>query len=145
MKKAKGKKEYVREIHTPYNEDKKLDVVKESLKGKVSEKDFLNLYRLLKYYDERKEQLEKRNYKLSNENWENELNQETDSPQFYYSTMTVNKRGDIEIWIKRKSFVEIKQLLIKRGMIFGNNPYEKYIVLGDDMETEYTFYIKNES
>ena len=142
MKKAKGKKEHVREIYTPYNEDKKLDVVKESLKGKVSEKDFLNLYRLLKYYDERKEQLEKRNYKLSNENWENELNQETDSPQFYHSTMTVNKRGDIEIWIKRKSFKQIKQNLVKTGIVFGDNPYEKFMVLGDDMKTEHIFYRK---
>ena len=45
--------------------------------------------------------------------------------------------------VKKKTvLIKIKQLLIKTGMIFGDNPYEKYMVLGDDMGTEHIFYRK---
>ena len=154
MKKGKGKRAGVKKIYTieliDYKVNKKPVIKKEKnisqlLKNpSLSENNFLGLYRQLKTYDERKEELEKRNYKLVKETWSNDL-KNTESSDFYYDTMTINKKGQIEIWIKRKSFAEIKQLLIKRGMIFGNNPYKKYIVLGDDMETEHIFYKKNKS
>ena len=33
-------------------------------------------------------------------------------------------------------------MLLKRGMIFEDIPYEKCIVLGDDLKTEHIFYRK---
>ena len=154
MKKGKGKGAGVKKIYTTelidYKVNKKPVIKKEKnipqllKKPSLSENNFLGLYRQLKTYDERKEELEKRNYKLVKETWSDDL-KNTESSDFYFNTMTINKKGQIEIWIKRKSFTEIKHLLIKRGMIFGDNPFEEYIVLGDDMKTEHIFYRKNKS
>ena len=147
MKKRKGKRgvvkrEYVTEIYGDYNTDEHLENIKFSMEsGNLIEKDFLHLYRHLKTYEERKEQLEKRQYKLSEKEWENKIGP-NDNINFYHNTMTINNKGEVEEWVKRKSFVEIKQLLIKRGMVFGDNPFEEYIILGDDMKTEHIFYRK---
>ena len=147
MKKAKGKrsgttKEYVTELYGYENDEKNIEVALKALDTNISEIQFLNLFRLLKFYKDRKKRLEERGYKLVGGNWEKEIIGKGDSLDFYYNTITVNESTEIEEWVKRKSFDEIKQLLIKTGMIFGVNPYEKYIVLGDDMETEHIFYRK---
>jgi len=152
MKKGKGKyithyrsgikKEITKELDGYYVEDNHIENVRKELAlDNITEHHFLGLVRFLKTYEERKNELEKRNYKKVNKGWEKELpiNEMND---FYYETMTITNSGEVEIWIKRKSFGEIKQLLIKTGMVFGGNPYEKYMVLGDDMKTEHLFYRK---
>ena len=152
MKKGKGKyithyrsgikKEITKELDGYYVEGSLIEnVYKEIQLPNISEHHFLGLVRFLKTYVERKEQLEKRNYKKVNKGWENEL-PHNEKNHFYYETMTITREGDVEIWIKRKSFEEIKHLLVKTGMVFGDNPFEEYIILGDDMKTEHIFYRK---
>ena len=146
MKKGKGKRSGVtkvinKEFYGYQQEDNHVENIKKQLDNNISEINFLGLFRFLKTYEERKDQLEKRSYKLVTEEWKNEI-RDGDAPNFYYTTMTINNNGKIENWIKRKPFAEIKQLLLKMGMIFGDNPFKEYIVLGNDMKTEHIFYSK---
>ena len=101
----------------------------------LTELEFLSGYRLLKTYGERSEILKEKGYTLL----ENKLNE---SESYYYITQTINLKSELETWVKRKSFVEIKKQLLKSPDIHLTNPYEKFIV-NDDNGNPHTFYKKN--
>ena len=109
--------------------------LKESFNYEMTEEAFLNSFRLLKTYEERKEQLEKRGYNLVGDEWEKELGDDIlngDPIMFYYNTFTINKVGKIEKWVKRKPFVKIKNQLLSLSSIKEKNPYIQFTVLDDD-------------
>lgn len=109
--------------------------LKDSFNYEMTEEAFLNSFRLLKTYEERKEQLEKRGYGLVSDEWEKEQGDDIlngDPIMFYYNTFTINKVGKVEKWIKRKSFGKIKNQLLSLSSIKEKNPYIQFTVLDDD-------------
>lgn len=109
--------------------------LKESFNNEMTEESFLNSFRLLKTYEERKEQLEKRGYNLVGNEWEKEQGDNIlngDPIMFYYNTFTINKVGKIEKWVKRKPFGKIKNQLLSLPSIKEKNPYTQFSVLDDD-------------
>ena len=116
--------------------------LKESFDYEMTEEAFLNSFRLLKTYEERKEQLEKRGYGLVDEGWEKEHGNEIingDPVMFYYNTFTINKIGKVEIWVKRKPFDKIKKQLLNLPNIKDYNPVTPFTVK-DDVGEEHTFF-----
>ena len=121
-----------REVIGFSNSDKTINAIKEKIhEGNIGEKEFLNSFRLLKTYNERKEVLEKREYKLVGDDWRDKL-PENDLPEFYYITFTINGTSKKENWIKRKSFELIKAILLKSKNISTYNPYSEFIVKDSD-------------
>jgi len=109
--------------------------LKDSFNYEMTEEAFLNSFRLLKTYEERKEQLEKRGYGLVSDEWEKEQGDDIlngDPTMFYYNTFTINKVGKVEKWIKRKPFGKIKNQLLSLSSIKEKNPYTQFTVLDDD-------------
>lgn len=116
--------------------------LKESFNYEMTEEAFLNSFRLLKTYEERKDQLEKRGYYLVGDDWENEQGDDilTGNPiMFYYNTFTINKVGKVEKWVKRKPYKKIKNQLLSLSHIKDYNPVTSFIVK-DDEGNEITFF-----
>ena len=108
----------------------------------LSEEQFLDAYRNLVTYDERKEQLLKRGYKLVDGEWvKNKKLSKEDKLQFYYTTTTINKLSKIETWVKRKPFTLIQKQLLSDPNISLNNPYIEFTVM-DDKGNPQIFYRK---
>ena len=108
----------------------------------LSEEQFLVAYRNLVTYDERKEQLLKRGYKLVDGEWvKNKKLSKEDKLQFYYTTTTINKLSNIETWVKRKPFTLIQKQLLSDPNISLNNPYIEFTVI-DDKGNPQIFYRK---
>jgi len=108
----------------------------------LSEEQFLVAYRNLVTYDERKEQLLKRGYKLVDGEWvKNKKLSKEDKLQFYYTTTTINKLSKIETWVKRKPFTLIQKQLLSDPNISLNNPYIEFTVI-DDKGNPQIFYRK---
>lgn len=109
--------------------------LKDSFNYEMTEEAFLNSFRLLKTYEERKDQLEKRGYSLVSDDWENEQGDDIltgDPIMFYYNTFTINKVGKIEKWVKRKPYKKIKNQLLSLSSIKEKNPYTQFTVFDDD-------------
>lgn len=102
--------------------------------NKLNENEFLNGFRLLRTYEERSEALLSRGYTIL----ENEL---TESESYYYTTITVNLKSEIETWVKRKPFNTIKKELLSKSNIVLENPYTEFTV-NDDKGNPQTFYKK---
>ena len=118
--------------------------LKESFNKEMDETTFLNAFRLLKTYEERKHQLENRKYTLVSDDWEMECGKNItsgDAVQFYHKTFTINKVGEIEKWVKRKPFNLIKHDLLKSSKIKQKNPYTSFTVK-DDKGNDQTFFKK---
>tara|TARA_R110000824_G_scaffold249853_2_gene438709 strand:- start:1287 stop:1730 length:444 start_codon:yes stop_codon:yes gene_type:complete len=116
--------------------------LKESFNYEMTEEAFLNSFRLLKTYEERKDQLEKRGYYLVGDDWENEQGDDilTGNPiMFYYNTFTINKVGKVEKWVKRKPYKKIKNQLLSLSHIKDYNPVTSFNVK-DDEGNEITFF-----
>ena len=108
----------------------------------LSEEQFLVAYRNLVTYDERKEQLLKRGYKLVDGEWvKNKKLSKEDKLQFYYTTTTINKLSKIETWVKKKPFTLIQKQLLSDPNISLNNPYIEFTVI-DDKGNPQIFYRK---
>ncbi len=139
--------EEVREVYGVYHQPGD-NIIKETLDdNNVNETDFINLCRSLKSYNDRKYYFEKRGYKVVNDTWLNDHGESfdfdhTDPISFYYSTITVNIKNEIETWVKRKPFNTIKKQLLKSKNICTHNPYNKFVILDNDMKTEHVFYKK---
>ena len=118
--------------------------LKESFDGEMSEETFLNAFRLLKTYEERKEVLVKRKYILVDDSWEKECGEDEtngDCINFYYRTFTINKVGGIEKWVKRKPFNVISHEILNKNSITLYNPYKKFTI-EDENGKIHTFYKK---
>ena len=118
--------------------------IKEIFSEDMDEEIFLNSFRLLKTYEERKSVLELKKYKLVEDDWEVKCGNDItkgDSVNFYFQTFTINKVGKIEKWVKRKSFDMIKREVLKNKNIVQHDPYVKFIVY-DDKGSPQTFYKK---
>jgi len=116
--------------------------LKESFNYEMTEEAFLNSFRLLKTYEERKDQLEKRDYYLVGDDWENEQGDDIltgDPIMFYYNTFTINKVGKVEKWVKRKPYKKIKNQLLSLSHIKDYNPVTSFNVK-DDEGNEITFF-----
>lgn len=116
--------------------------LKESFNYEMTEEAFLNSFRLLKTYEERKDQLEKRGYYLVGDDWENEQGDDIltgDPIMFYYNTFTINKVGKVEKWVKRKPYKKIKNQLLSLSHIKDYNPVTSFNVK-DDEGNEITFF-----
>ncbi len=108
----------------------------------ISEEQFLLAYRNLVTYDERKNHLLKRNYKLVDKEWvKNKKSSPEDKLNFYYLTTTINKLSKIETWVKRKPFNLIKKYLLSDPNISPHNPYREFTI-NDDKGNSHKFYIK---
>ena len=108
----------------------------------MTEEAFLNSFRLLKTYEERKDQLEKRGYYLVGDDWENEQGDDIltgDPIMFYYNTFTINKVGKVEKWVKRKPYKKIKNQLLSLSHIKDYYPVNSFNVK-DDEGNEITFF-----
>jgi hypothetical protein len=126
-----------------FGEFKEKDI-KESFSKDMDEQTFLNAFRLLKTYEERKSVLELKNYELVGDDWEEKCGNDItkgDSTNFYFQTFTINKVGKVEKWVKRKSFESIKREILKNKNIIQHNPYVKFTVY-DDKGNPQTFYKK---
>lgn len=116
--------------------------LKESFNYEMTEESFLISFRLLKTYEERKEQLEKRGYYLVGDDWENEQGDDIlngDPIMFYYNTFTINKVGKVEKWVKRKPYKKIKNQLLSLSHIKDYNPVTSFNIK-DDEGNEITFF-----
>ena len=119
--------------------------LKTSFTKEMDEQTFLNAFRLLKTYEERKEVLLNKDYVLVDNVWEKECGiDETkgDCVNFYYRTFTINKVGVIEEWVKRKPFKVISHEILNKTNITLYNPYKKFTIK-DDYGKSHTFYKKN--
>jgi len=123
--------EKTKEFYGQENLNKSINHIKSNVHI-LTELEFLSGYRLLKTYGERSEILKEKGYSLL----ENKLNE---SESYYYITQTINLKSELETWVKRKSFSEIKKQLLKSSDIHLTNPYEKFIV-NDDNGNPHTFY-----
>ena len=111
------------QFYIPPNNDSTIEKIKTNLDS-LTESEFLNAYRLLKTYDERFEALTKRGYELHESEMMN--------PDYFYSTITVNLKSEIETWYKRKPFNIIKKELLSNPNIVSENPYSEFIVFDDN-------------
>ena len=119
--------------------------VKETFNKPMDESTFLKSFRLLKTYEERKEQLIKREYVQVDEKWEEEHGTDItsgDPVNFYYNTFTINAIGEIEYWVKRKPFNVIKKQLLKLSHIKDYNPVTPFTIKDDEGNDHSFFSIK---
>lgn len=134
-------KETIREFYSVPNHQKLIASVKEKIKkGEYSEEEFLSSYRLLTTYEERKKVLTNRDYSVVEDNWQDNLNN-NEQPNFYYKTFTITNIGNIEHWIKRKTYKDIRNILLTSSKICENNPYTSFTVK-DDKGNDQTFFKK---
>lgn len=124
-------KETTQVIFGEFNEKE----LKTSLTKEMDEQTFLNAFRLLKTYEERKEVLLNKDYVLVHNEWEKECGiDETkgDCVNFYYRTFTINKVGVVEEWVKRKPFNIISHEILNKKEITKQNPYREFSILDDN-------------
>ncbi len=134
-------KETTQVIFGEFNEKE----LKTSFTKEMDEQTFLNAFRLLKTYEERKEVLLNKDYVLVDNEWEKECGvDETkgDCVNFYYRTFTINNVGVVEKWVKRKPFNVISHEILNKKNITKQNPYSKFTVF-DDNGNPHTFFKKN--
>ena len=120
--------------------------LKESFTKEMDEETFLNAFRFLKTYEERKEVLVNKNYNLVDDGWEKECGEDEtkgDCINFYYRTFTINKVGVIEKWVKRKPFKVISHEILNKTNITLYNPYKKFTIKDDDGKS-HTFYKRSD-
>lgn len=129
----KGTKITTKEIYGYVDPNIVINQIKENI-HKMNEVDFITNIRMIKTYEERKNLLINRDYKL--------LNEEIKDKNFYYCVQNVNLLGKVELWYKRKPFNLIKKELLSKPNIVSEKPYSEFTVF-DDNGKPHIFYKKN--